>query len=111
LLNIPEIQYSGLAPDIGAIENSLQTSSLINIVPKSELIVRPVPFNNYFEVIALKEDFNRAAQILNGSGQLISNLTLKNFTVISTENYNEGVYFLRYLRKEGWKTLKIMKLQ
>jgi hypothetical protein len=111
LLNIPEKLYSGLYPDIGAIENSLQTSSLINIVPKNEIFVRPVPFNNYFEVIALKEDFSCVAQILNESGQLMSNLTLKNFTIVSTENYKEGVYFLRYLENEGWKTLKILKFQ
>jgi hypothetical protein len=110
LLNIPEKLYSGLAPDIGAFENSLQTSSLINTVNKNDIFVRPLPFNNYFEVIALKEDFSCVAQILNESGQLMSNLKLKNFTVVSTENYKEGVYFLRYLGNEGWKTLKILKL-
>ncbi len=110
LLNIPKEQYSGMMPDIGAIEYSLQTSSLFNNVPKNEIFVRPVPFNNYFEVISLNEDFICSAQILNESGQLICNLTLNNFTVVSTENYKGGVYFLRYLGNEGWKTLKILKL-
>ncbi len=112
LLNIPEEDFTGTAPDIGALESGY-TASRRPTPPEAELAALPNPFGDFLTVrqsgsLPLE---NFCLRIWNRNGILMAEKSPDQFPFrFDTSEIPAGLYLMEIQGKKVHKSLKIIKL-
>lgn len=92
---------------------SIKTSSIIAIESNSKTVkAYPNPFQNILSIIGVKNSNLLQFQIINEIGSLIFDYQINDENIIptfETENYNNGVYFIKYIYENEIVVEKVIK--
>ncbi len=108
-------QGTGVLGNIGPLPNMqsaiayVQTLTRTDITEKPSFNVYPNPFENEINIIGFNNPTNVKTEIYNSVGQKVMENNFSNQIIISTENLQAGIYFLKLTENGKTTTYKMLK--
>lgn len=99
----------GPLPNMQAAIAYIQTLSRENFTEKPSFNVYPNPFENEINIVGFDNPVNVKTEIYNAVGQKITENNFSGQTIISTENLQAGIYFLKLTENGKTTTRKVVK--
>jgi len=110
LLLIPEGEFEGEAPDIGAVEYA-RVETAVPASYEIEMILKPNPFNEYLTISALNALSEGSVRILDQRGRIVEQHPWNGSDLQLRLGYlNKGIYFVVYSDSRGTISRKLIKI-